>query len=122
MTVNEFLSKSRWAKLKYRLYRNPFILFVIIPSILFVFLYRFPISRSSSLKKVEPSVYLTTLAILMLSVSIILLIGIKAFLLVQIPISIITSSTGVWLFYMQHQFSNTYWDSDAEWDYTRAAL
>lgn len=122
LTVNEYLKKSRWAKLKYRLYRNPFILFVIIPSILFVFLYRFPISRSSSLKKVEPSVYLTTVAILMMSVSIILLIGIKAFLLVQIPISIITSSTGVWLFYMQHQFSDTYWDLDADWDYTRAAL
>jgi acyl-lipid omega-6 desaturase (Delta-12 desaturase) len=122
MTVNEYLSKSRWAKLKYRLYRNPVILFLIIPSILFVFLYRFPVSRSKSLRKVEPSVYLTTLAILILFSSVIWLIGIKAFLLVQLPVTIISSSTGVWLFYMQHQFSNTYWDSDTSWDFTRAAL
>jgi omega-6 fatty acid desaturase (delta-12 desaturase) len=122
MTVNEYLSKSRWAKLKYRLYRNPFILFLIIPSILFVFLYRFPVSKSRSLKKVEPSVYLTTLAILILFSSAIWLIGLKAFLLVQLPITIISSSTGVWLFYMQHQFSNAYWDSDTSWDFTRAAL
>jgi acyl-lipid omega-6 desaturase (Delta-12 desaturase) len=67
-------------------------------------------------------VYLTTLVVILLTSAVIWLVGIKAFLLVQFPITVISSSTGVWLFYMQHQFSDTYWDSDTSWDFTRAAL
>jgi omega-6 fatty acid desaturase (delta-12 desaturase) len=122
MTVNEYLQRSKWGRFKYRLYRNPFILFVFIPSILFIVLYRFPLSRSSSLKKLQPGVYLTTLAIAIVAGIMIWLIGWQAFLLIQLPVTVFASTTGTWLFYIQHQFEDTYWEKSGNWDFTIAAL
>jgi omega-6 fatty acid desaturase (delta-12 desaturase) len=50
------------------------------------------------------------------------LIGFGAFLMVQMPITIIASSVGVWLFYVQHQFEHTSWEADADWSHPEAAL
>jgi len=122
MTVNEYLQRSKWGRFKYRLYRNPFILFMFIPSILFIVLYRFPLSRSSSLKKLQPGVYLTTLAIAIVTGIIIWLIGWQSFLLIQLPVTVFASTTGTWLFYIQHQFEDTYWEKSDDWDFTIAAL
>jgi omega-6 fatty acid desaturase (delta-12 desaturase) len=122
MTVNEYKEKTRWGKLKYRMYRNPFFLFVFIPSIVFVLWYRFPTSRNKALKKVESSVYFTDIALVLVCGGIMLLVGIKTFLLVQMPILIISTAVGQWLFYVQHQFEKTYWASKSEWDYVSAAL
>ena len=122
MTVNEYLEKSKWGRFRYRLYRNPVILFVFIPTILFVVLYRFPVHKSKMLKQERTSVYITTAAIIAASALVISLIGWQAFLLIQLPITIIASTTGTWLFYVQHQFEDTYWAYNGDWDYTKAAL
>ena len=122
MTVDEFLGKTRWGKFKYRLYRNPIVLFVFVPTFLFAVLYRFPISRMNALRRVEISVYLTNLAIAAAATGLILLVGWKTFLAIQIPITIATSSLGMWLFYVQHQFEDTYWSDNNEWDFGMAAL
>jgi acyl-lipid omega-6 desaturase (Delta-12 desaturase) len=122
MTVNEYLKLSVWGRFKYRIYRNPFILFVIFPSILFMFIYRFPVSRSKELQRLHSSIYITNLIIGTIIAALIYLIGVKAFLIVQLPITIITSTTGMWLFYIQHQFEDTYWNSSGDWDYTEAAI
>ncbi len=122
MTVNEYLRQSKWGRLKYRLYRNPLILFVVVPTLLFVILYRLPTSKSKALKRVRSSVYWTNLAIALLAGGMIWLVGVKAFLLIQVPIIIITSSAGTWLFFIQHQFEDTYWANNDAWDYTLAAL
>jgi acyl-lipid omega-6 desaturase (Delta-12 desaturase) len=122
MTVNEYLQKSKWGRFKYRLYRNPFILFVFIPSILFIVLYRFPVSRSKALKRVQPSIYLTTIAITIVAGLIIWLVGWQSFLLVQLPVTVFASTTGTWLFYIQHQFEDTYWERNNDWDFTISAL
>src|SRR4030095_1766389 len=68
------------------------------------------------------TVYITNLVIAALVGIIIFFIGLKSFLLVQAPIIAITLSVGTWFFYVQHQFEDTYWDNDEEWDYTEAAL
>ena len=122
MTVNEYLQQSKWGKLKYRLYRNPLFLFVIVPTILFVILYRFPSSTNKAMKRVQSSVYWTNLVLALIVGGLIWLIGFKAFLLVQAPIMIISSSAGAWLFFVQHQFEETYWANEGAWDYTLAAL
>jgi omega-6 fatty acid desaturase (delta-12 desaturase) len=122
MTVEEFQGLSKWGKLKYRLYRNPLVLFLFVPTVLFAIIYRFPISRMNALRQVELSVYLTNVAIAAVATGMIFLVGWKAFLAVQIPITIVTSSIGMWLFYVQHQFEDTYWSENDEWDYTEAAL
>lgn len=122
MTIDEFLQQSRWGRIKYRLYRNPIILFVVIPVILFMILYRFPLPPAKGLKKLHPGVYLTSLVLLLLTTGLVWLIGIKAFVLIQFPITFIASSTGTWLFYVQHQFEDAYWIKDNSWDYELAAM
>ena len=122
MTVNEYCQKSRWGKFKYRLYRNPLFLFVIVPTLLFAVLYRFPTSHAKAMKRVHSSIYWTNLAIALLVGGLIWLVGIKAFLLVHVPTFVIASSLGTWLFFVQHQFEDTYWANEDNWNYTLAAL
>ena len=66
MTVAEYKKQSRWGKLKYRLYRNPFILFLVFPAILFLIIYRFPSYRLKNLRNYRLSVYMTSLVIVSL--------------------------------------------------------
>ncbi len=122
LTISEYLKLSRWGKIKYRIYRNPFVLFLIAPTILFTIVYRFPASSSKAVKNLQRSVYVTSFILLALVSLLIFLIGFKSFFMIQIPITIISSSTGAWLFFVQHQFENTYWEKDESWDYTQAAL
>jgi omega-6 fatty acid desaturase (delta-12 desaturase) len=122
MTVDEYLQQSSWGKLKYRLYRHPLFLFVIGSTLLFVVFYRFPTSQAKAMKKVRSSVYWTDLAIVLLVGGLIWLIGLKAFLLVHIPVIILASTAGAWLFFVQHQFEDAYWAGNDSWDYTLAAL
>jgi omega-6 fatty acid desaturase (delta-12 desaturase) len=42
-------------------------------------------------------------------------VGLKAFLLVQAPVMFLAGAAGVWLFYVQHQFEQTYWDLQGAW-------
>jgi omega-6 fatty acid desaturase (delta-12 desaturase) len=122
MTVNEYLQLSRWGKFQYRLYRNSLVLFMVVPTFLFVVMYRFPTSQTKALKRVEASVYWTDLAIALLVMAVIWLVGWQAFLLVQIPITIVAATAGTWLFFVQHQFEDTYWANEENWDFTLAAL
>lgn len=122
MTVNEYLNRSAWGRLKYRMYRNPIFLFVLIPSIVFLLWYRFPTSKDKSMRKVESSVYWTNLLLAVVIGSMIFLIGIKAYLMIQLPLVIISTSVGQWLFYVQHQYEDTYWETKQNWDFSRAAL
>ena len=122
MTVNEYLQQSKWGRFKYRVYRNPLFLFLIAPTFLFVVFYRFPTSQTKAMKKVQSSVYWTNLAIALLVGGMIWLVGLKVFLLIHAPITILASSAGAWLFFVQHQFEDAYWSGDDTWDYTLAAL
>lgn len=122
MTVEEYLELSLIGKVKYRIYRNPFFLFVIVPTLLYVVLNRFPGFGSKSLKKVESSIWWTNLGIALISGSIIWFIGWKAFLLVHFPVISLSASLGVFLFYVQHQFEDAYWANQGNWEYSLAAL
>lgn len=122
LTVAEYQQLSRWGKIKYRIYRNPLILFTIAPFILFVFIYRFPNSKDKSLKRIESTVYWTDLALVILISSLVWLVGWKTYLLIQVPMTLIASAAGSWLFFVQHQFEDAYWASGDHWDFAEAAL
>ena len=49
-------------------------------------------------------------------------IGLKAYLLIQLPVMAIAGSAGMWLFYVQHQFEGVYWERHQQWDYVSGAL
>jgi omega-6 fatty acid desaturase (delta-12 desaturase) len=123
MTVDEYWEASFWKRLLYRGFRNPFFLFVIAPTINFLILSRMTIDTPEHWKHGEKaSVWWTNLALALLWTVEILALGWQAMLLINLPIIVIASSVGTWLFYVQHQFERTYWEHTPQWDYTLAAM
>jgi acyl-lipid omega-6 desaturase (Delta-12 desaturase) len=120
MTVKEYLKASPWTRFQYRMVRNPFCLFLIAPAFLFLIVHRFP-SMDNKVKGMR-AVHLTNLAIVGMAAVISFFIGIKAYLLIQLPVMAIAASAGVWLFYVQHQFEGVYWERHENWDYVDEAL
>jgi len=120
MTVREYQESSRLTKLRYRLNRNPIVLFLIAPIILFVVIHRI-VSPGAS-RKAAHSVHLTSAAIIVLAAALILAFGWKAYLVAQLTILFVSSGSGVWLFYIQHQFEGVSWERNEEWNFAEAAL
>ncbi|NIR53030.1 fatty acid desaturase [candidate division KSB1 bacterium] len=120
LTVPEYKESSGLKKLGYRLYRNPFVMFGFGSLYYFLIRNRFP-SRSAS-KRAFISVHWTNFTLLAAFVLLGATIGFTNVLLVQMPILMIGMAAGVWLFYIQHQFEEAYWERQEEWDYVAAAL
>ena len=106
LTVNEYLARSKWGRLRYRLYRHPIVMFGLV--------------RAGW--KPWLSTMGTNLAIAILAAAVIWFMGVREFLLVELPITLLGASIGVWLFYVQHQFEDTVWAHDESWNQHEAAL
>jgi acyl-lipid omega-6 desaturase (Delta-12 desaturase) len=120
LTVREYLS-LKWARrAKYRIYRNPLVLLGFGPSILLL-KHRWP-TRGMAGKREIINVFGTNLALAGMITLLSLLIGFREFMLIWLPIVLISGTIGVWLFYVQHQFEDAYWRDGAEWDYATAAV
>lgn len=122
MTVDEYLAASWWERLRYRAYRNPLTLFGIGPIWVFIFKHRFPFDIPFSWKREWRSVWLTNLCLAVAAVSLSWLVGWKSFLMIQLPIHVIAGPIGIWLFYVQHQYEDTYWEHEQEWDFFEAGV
>ena len=120
MTVEEYKSAPLKEKIAYRLYRNPLVMFGFGPIYLFVITNR--INRKDARKKERINMYITNLSIIVIYTSMCLLIGWKEFLLVQLPILFVAGALGIWLFYVQHQFEDSYFEEEKDWDYVKAAI
>ena len=120
LTVQEYLALPRWKRIWYRVYRNPFFLFGLAP--LYVFFVEYRYWRPGDSARVRWSKMQTNMALAGIVIAASLTIGIKAYLLIQLPIMMIAGTMGVWLFYVQHQFEGTYWARHGEWSYVRQAL
>ncbi len=120
LTVREYRALSPWRRLGYRLYRNPFVLFCIGPAYQFIIKHRFPFDIPFAWKREWRSVLITNLGLAVLFGSLGWFFGWRAVLLVQLPIVLIAGGIGVWLFYVQHQFEDTYWERNEAWSFYRA--
>ncbi len=120
LTVKEYLESSRWRRFTYRLARNPFVLFVVAPLILFLGMNRFPNPKAG--RRERWSVHMTNLALVGVAVALSMIMGFKAYLTIQLTLTALSGSVGVWLFYVQHQFEGVYWARHGDWDYTTVAL
>ncbi|TLS36905.1 fatty acid desaturase [Pseudalkalibacillus caeni] len=120
MTVDEYVKASFWKKISYRLYRNPFIMFGLGPFYLFLITNR--VNRKGARRKERMNTYLTNVSIVLIYALLIWAIGWKAFLIVQLPILFVSGVLGIWLFYVQHQFEDSYFENEDEWDYVKAAV
>lgn len=120
LTVDEYLEASIGKKIQYRLYRNPFVMFILGP--IYVFLIKNRFNRKEARLKERLNTYLTNAAIAAAAGGLCWGIGWESFLMVQGPIFLAAGSAGVWLFYIQHTFEDSYFEADETWEFVKAAV
>jgi omega-6 fatty acid desaturase (delta-12 desaturase) len=121
LTVTEFQALSRFNRLKYRLYRNPIVLFGRGPGYLFFLQNRIPLGLMAK-ARYWVSAMSTNAAIVVVLLIMVYFGGIMPILLIFVPSTLLAATAGVWLFYVQHQFENTHWEENEEWDLHDAAF
>jgi len=122
LTVKEYQALSPLRRLAYRAYRHPIVLFGIGPAYQFLLRNRLPFSLRSGDWRFWISAMGTNATIVLVAGCLIYFLGAGPFFLVQLPILLLAASIGVWLFYVQHQFEDTYWARDGEWQAQDAAI
>ncbi len=122
LTVDEYRARTPWARFVYRLPRHPLIAHVILPPLVFLLLYRVPFDTPKSWAAERRSVWATNLAIAAIVVALGLMLGFRAVLLVQLPIVIVTTIVGVWLFSVQHRYDDAHWLRKEGWSFQAASL
>ncbi|GHH98643.1 fatty acid desaturase [Neobacillus kokaensis] len=120
LTVDEYLAAPLKLRLAYRFYRNPFVMFVLGP--IYVFLLKNRFNRKGARQKERNNTYLTNILILVLAALLSWAIGWQSFLFVQGTIFMISGAAGIWLFYVQHTFEDSYFEEDKDWEYVKAAV
>ncbi len=120
LTVAEYMALPLWRRVGYRLFRNPVVMFGAGWLLVLVLKPRF-VPRGSK-PSVRNSILGTNLAVAVIVAALCLVFGWRTYLLVQGPVFVIAGAVGIWLFYVQHQFEDTYWDGHADWRYVHAAL
>ena len=122
LTVDEYTSLPRLERLAYRLSRHPLALLAIGPFYVFVLKYRLPIGLMREGAGPWRSTMGTNAAIAGLLILLSVWLGFGTVLLVQLPITLLAGAIGIWLFYVQHQFEQTYWEREDAWEYHAGAL
>lgn len=122
LTVAEYRRGSRLTRLQYRIYRNPVFLFIIGPSLHFAVLQRFTFGVPRSWRRERRGVHFTNLALLAVTAAAWCTTGLAPFLLIHAPIVSVAAGVGSWLFYIQHQYEQAYWQPHDRWDNVRAAF
>ncbi len=122
LTVREYLGLSRLKRALYRCYRHPLVLLVVGPAWQFVLKHRLPLDIPRSWTREWASVHWTNIGIAVVAGVMCWLVGWRTFLAVQVPVTLIAGAIGVYLFYVQHQYEDTYWRYREAWNYYAAGL
>ena len=120
LTVDEYVAAPFRLRLAYRLYRNPFVMFGLGP--IYVFLLKNRFNRKGARQKERMNTYLTNIIIVAVVAILCWAIGWQSFLFVHGTIFLIAGSVGIWLFYVQHTFEDSYFEEDKDWEYVKAAV
>ncbi len=120
MTVEEYEAASSWNKFVYRMYRHPVVMFGIGPIVTILFHYR--LNRKHARIEERIDTHRMNLLLVLCYGGLIWLVGWQAFLAIHGPIFMVSGMIGIWLFYVQHQFEDTYFEHEEEWSFVRAAV
>jgi omega-6 fatty acid desaturase (delta-12 desaturase) len=122
LTIREFNARSRFGQMLYRLYRHPLVLLGVGPAYLFLLRHRLPIGLMRSGRTYWISALGTNAATALLLAGLSVHFGVGVAAMTLLPVLLVAASTGVWLFYIQHQFEDAHWDESARWSFHDAAL
>jgi omega-6 fatty acid desaturase (delta-12 desaturase) len=122
LTVAEYRALSGQQRFFYRLLRHPVVAHIVIPPLVFLLLYRLPFDTPKEWVRERRSVYLTNAAVGITFVTLGLLLGFGTVLMVQLPIIVVTTIAGVWLFSVQHRFDAGRWLRQSDWTFQAAAM
>lgn len=122
LTITEYDARSRKGRLAYRLYRHPVILFLLGPTYVFALQNRLPVGYMRRGAMPWISTMGTNFGILALIVVASMLASPLTVAVIYTPVMMIAAAIGVWLFYVQHQFEDTYWARSTAWNAQDAAL
>ncbi len=120
LTVAEYHAKPWKARLAYRLFRNPAIMFGIGP--IFAMIIGPRIVGKDARPRMRQSVLATDAVLAVVFGLFFWLLGWQFVVEVWAPSALLAGSAGIWLFYVQHQFEDAYWQSSEDWNYADAAL
>jgi len=121
MTVTEYNDLTPFNRLLYKIYRNPIVLFGLGPGYLFYLQNRLPVGLMAGAKYWVSA--MGTNAAIFVSLGLMLYFGgVMPILLIFLPTTLLAATAGVWLFYVQHQFETTHWESEEDWQLHEAAL
>jgi omega-6 fatty acid desaturase (delta-12 desaturase) len=120
LTVGEYRARSWWGRVGYRLFRNPLVMFGLGP--FWVVLIGPRLVTPGMRPRLRRSVLATDLALAVVIGGLCWLFGWMDVLLVLGPPALLTGAVGIWLFYVQHQFEEAYWQQHEEWSFDEAAL
>jgi omega-6 fatty acid desaturase (delta-12 desaturase) len=122
LTLQEYQAMSPWRRRLYRLALHPLVSQLLLPPLMFLALHRVPFDTPRIWRKERRSVYLTDLGLGVVITILVLFLGWRAVLLVQLPTAVLASIIGVWLFAVQHRFEAAVWARQADWTAATAAL
>jgi omega-6 fatty acid desaturase (delta-12 desaturase) len=120
MTIEEYIEASRFTRLKYRLYRTPLVIFGLGP--LLLILVSSPFYRKDARKIERIKTHVINTSLVALYCILFYFIGWQAFLIIQGTTMFTAGVLGIWLFYVQPMFEDSYFEDESEWDYVKAAI
>jgi omega-6 fatty acid desaturase (delta-12 desaturase) len=120
LTIEEYNEKPMLMKAWYRLFRHPMFLFTVAPIFLFTVLQRIPTKHAR--RREHLGYLITNIGILLQAGLLSYMFGISTYLIIQLSVMFIGGTVGVWMFYVQHQFEEVYWEEASEWNSVDAAL
>jgi omega-6 fatty acid desaturase (delta-12 desaturase) len=120
LTVAEYNARTPRGRLAYRLFRHPLVMFGLGPLLSVVIMPR--LVPKDLRPRLRRSIIRTNVAVGVAVVALCLLMGWWQYLIVQWPVAWLASSAGIFLFYVQHQFEDVYWENSSKWDYADAAI
>lgn len=122
LTIKEYKALGIVGKIKYRLYRHPLVLFIIGVPVHFAIIQRLPFWQPLPSRKIWKSIVGLDIAMFLVIGGLMYTLGVGPFLKAYLPALVIAAIIGGWLFFVQHQYEDTYWEHEEDWNFHLAGL